>query len=263
MKIIFLGDVVARPGREAVKKAMDKLKTKYQPDLIIANAENIAHGKGLTQNTLQELKKSGVDFFTSGNHVWKKEGKLLLENPKMSLIRPANYPEGVIGKGYQILNVLTQRVAIINLIGRTFFRHHYDCPFRAADHILAQLESEKPNGIFVDFHCEATSEARAMGFYLDGRVSAVIGSHTHVQTADDQILSGQTAYLTDAGMCGKLNSVLGKNTNQVIDGFLKQDSVESDWDNDWEQAQIQGVLVEITRNLHAKKIIRINHIIKK
>jgi len=147
MKILFFGDIVARPGRESLAKILPKITKKYKPDITIANAENSAHGKGVTENSLQEMREMGIDFFTSGNHVWKKEGIRLLQDPANHLIRPANYPEGVIGKGYEIINIRTQKIAIINLIGRIFFPNQYDCPFRKADEIL--------------------SEARAMGFYLD------------------------------------------------------------------------------------------------
>ncbi|MBD3245227.1 MAG: TIGR00282 family metallophosphoesterase [Candidatus Moranbacteria bacterium] len=262
MKILFFADIVARPGREAVELAIPKLKNKYKPDIIIANGENIAHGTGLTGETVEKLIKSGVDFFTSGNHVWKKQGKELLQDKKVPLIRPANYPQGVIGDGFRIINVLTQRIAVVSLIGRTFFKFHYDCPFREADKIIDYLESQGCKTVFVDFHCEATSEAKALGCYLDGKVSAVIGTHTHIQTSDEQIMKGKTAYITDAGMCGKKDSILGRNKDEVIEGFLKQESVDSDWDTRWKKALIQGVFLEIDKKGRAKKIQRISQVIK-
>ena len=262
MKIIFLGDIVARPGREAVKKALPDLKKHYCPDIVIANAENIAHGKGVTTNSLQELIDTGIDFFTSGNHVWKKEGALLLQDKKNPLIRPANYPTGVIGRGYEIINVLTKKIAVINLIGRTFFRYHYDCPFRAADKILSEIEREKCDAVIIDFHSEATSETKALGFYLDGRISALVSTHTHIQTADEQLLPNKTAYISDAGMCGVRYSVLGKNREEVINSFLKQDSVDSDWDNEWNECIIEGVFIETKNGVEAKEIKRISEVIK-
>jgi len=261
MNLLFLSDIVGRPGREAVTRTLDGLKKEFAPDITIANAENIAHGKGVTESTIDELRKAGIDFFTSGNHVWKKEGKALLQRKDMPLIRPANYPPDVIGKGYAIRNVLSQKIAIINLIGRTFFRFHYDCPFRTADSILKEIAHEKCSAVFVDFHSEATSETRALGFYLDGRVSAVIGTHTHVQTADDQILPNGTAYITGAGMCGIHQSILGKNKDQVIEGFLKQDSVEADWDTNWAHCIIQGVNLKLGRDGTASSIERISKLV--
>lgn len=261
MNILFLSDIVGRPGRDAVAKVISDLKKEFSPDITIANAENISHGKGVTKNALDELIKVGIEFFTSGNHVWKKEGKALLQRKDVPLIRPANYPPDVIGRGYEIRNVLSQKIAIISLIGRTFFRFHYDCPFRTADTILREIEHEKCGTIFVDFHCEATSEARALGFYLDGRVSAVIGTHTHVQTSDDQLLPKGTAYITNAGMCGVSQSVLGKNKDQVIEGFLKQDSVEADWDSDWKECVVEGVNLKIDRNGKASSIERFSKLV--
>ncbi|MBU2025828.1 MAG: TIGR00282 family metallophosphoesterase [Patescibacteria group bacterium] len=257
MNILFLGDIVARPGREAIALALPKLKKKYQPDITIANAENIAHGKGVTQNALEELREAGIDFFTSGNHVWKKQGRLLLQNKNIPLIRPANYPPDVIGRGYEIINILAQKIAVINLIGRTFFRNHYDCPFRKADEIITQIKNQNPTAVLIDFHSEATSEIKALGYYLDGRISALIGTHTHIQTADEQILPQKTAYISDAGMCGEKHSILGKNKEEVIQGFLKQDSVDSGWDNDWNECIVEGIFIKTAKNGLAQKIQRI------
>ncbi|MEA3273152.1 MAG: TIGR00282 family metallophosphoesterase [Patescibacteria group bacterium] len=262
MKILFLGDIVGRPGRESVAKILPRLIKRYHPDITIANAENIAHGKGVTESSLQELMKIGIDFFTSGNHVWKKEGIKLLQDKSIPLIRPANYPSGVIGRGYEIINIRTQKIAIINLIGRVFFHSDYDCPFKKADEILAEIAREKCDTIFIDFHSEATSEARALGFYLDGKISAIVGTHTHVQTSDEQLLSKKTAYITDVGMCGVKDSVLGKNKEEVIEGFLKQDSVGSDWYNDWKKCIIQGVFIETGKDRKAKKIERVLEIVE-
>ena len=262
MKILFLGDIVGRPGRESVAKILPHLTKGYQPDITIANAENVAHGKGVTESSLQELIAMGIDFFTSGNHVWRKEGKKLLQDSSVPLIRPANYPVGVLGRGYDIINIRTQKIAIINLIGRVFFHSDYDCPFKKADEILAEIAREKCNAIFVDFHCEATSEARAMGFYLDGRISAIVGTHTHVQTSDDQLLPKKTAYITDTGMCGIKNSILGRDQAEIIEVFLKQDSVEADWKNDWKECIVQGVFIETGKDGKAKKIERVLEIVE-
>lgn len=262
MNILFLGDIVGRPGREAAAQALSKLRHRFKADFVIANGENLAHGKGVTLSALEELRSAGVDFFTSGNHVWKKEGRELLQNKSIPLVRPANYPPGVIGRGFEIIPVMTQKIAVINLIGRTFFRAHYDCPFRTADTIIEQLATQKPNVILIDFHCEATSEIRALGFYLDGRVTALLGTHTHVQTSDEQILPQKTAYITSAGMCGVRHSVLGKNKDLVINEFLKQDSVNSDWDSEWKECLVEGVAIESSRDGKAEKITRFSEVVK-
>lgn len=255
MNIIFLGDVVARPGREAVKKIINQIKNDYNADFVIANAENIAHGKGVTINTIQELMDAGIDCFTSGNHVWKKEGKIILANKDYPLIRPANYPKEVtLGDGYKTFKVLTKKLVVMNLIGRTFFRNHYDCPFKRANELLKEIYLQNPDSIIVDFHCEATSEIRALGYFLDGKVSAVFGTHTHVQTADDQILPRKTAYISDAGMCGIKHSILGKDKDEVIEGFLKQDAVVSNWYNEWEEGIVQGVFIKSKSSKSAEKI---------
>jgi 2',3'-cyclic-nucleotide 2'-phosphodiesterase len=255
MNIIFLGDIVARPGREAVGKIINDLKVKYSSDLIIANVENVAHGKGVTIKTLDELKKYGIDFFTSGNHVWKKEGKIALEKKEIPLIRPANYPKEVsIGDGYRIIKTLGKRLLVINLIGRTFFRNHYDCPFKKSDEILDKFKFDNLDGILVDFHCEATSEIKALGYYLDGRVSAVIGTHTHVLTADASILPKKTAYISGSGMCGIKHSVLGKDKDEVIEMFLKQDAVDSNWYNEWNEGSVNGVFIKIKNSKSSTKI---------
>ncbi|MBD3299787.1 MAG: metallophosphoesterase [Candidatus Moranbacteria bacterium] len=258
MNVIFLGDIVARPGRESVRFLIDKLKKRYKADFVIANAENLAHGKGVTYKTLQEVREAGVDFFTSGNHIWKKEGKDILQDKAVPLIRPANYPKAVtLGSGFKLVDVLTKRLAVINLIGRTFFRNHYDCPFLKADQILKELEKHFVDGIIVDFHCEATSEVKALGYYLDGRVSAVIGTHSHVQTADAELLPNKTAYISDAGMCGIKYSVLGRDKEEVLEAFLKQDSVCANWYNDWELGTVQGVVVGLKNSKAAIFIERI------
>ncbi|MDD5043654.1 MAG: TIGR00282 family metallophosphoesterase [Patescibacteria group bacterium] len=265
MKILFLGDVDGKTGREAVKKTLPELKKEYAPDIVIANGENMAHGLGIAPKSMQELIEAGVDFFTSGNHVWdKKEIYEVLKNPELKdkIIRPANYPPGVEGEGYKIIPVDTKSLLVINLVGRVFFSENFDCPFRALDDILTKTKNKKIDGIIVDFHAEATSEKVALGWYADGRVAAVIGTHTHVQTADEKILPRGTAYLSDAGMTGSVNSIIGASKENVLKIFLTQVKQPIEAAED-ETAIINGVLVEINpKNKLAEKILRINKEIK-
>jgi metallophosphoesterase (TIGR00282 family) len=216
MKILAIGDIIGKPGRDAVKALLSELKRTYCPDLIFANGENTAGGIGITPATADELFNLGIDVITTGNHVWaQKEIQEYLKGPK-AIIRPLNYPPDTPGRGY-----LTQDgTACVNLIGRTYM-NAYDCPFRTMDRLLAELPQDI-KVIIVDFHAEATSEKMAMGRYLDGRVSAVLGTHTHVATADAQVFPGGTAYVTDIGMVGPKESVIGDDAKGVIDRFLTQ-----------------------------------------
>ncbi len=214
MLILAIGDLVGRPGRRAISQLLPGLRQQYGLDLVIANAENAAGGVGLTLATAKELLNSGVDVLTSGNHIWAQKEIIPYLDSDMPIIRPLNYPPGVPGKGY----LVTRGVAVVNLIGRTFIGD-FDCPFRAMDQLLAKLE---PLIIIVDFHAEATSEKVAMGRYLDGRVSAVLGTHTHVGTIDAQLLPHGTAYVTDIGMSGPIDSVIGDDAEAVIQRFLTQ-----------------------------------------
>ncbi len=210
-------------GRNAVKKVLPEIKKQYEPDLIIANAENLAHGKGITNDTLKEMMTAGVDFFTSGDHVWDNpESEQILNEKKLPIIRPANYPDGVAGDGYKIIEIGTKKVLIINLLGRVFFRINPDCPFRTLEKILEETKHEKLSAIIVDMHAEATSEKNSIGRYFDGQVSALVGTHTHIQTADEQILPGGTAYITDTGSCAAKHSSLGVTLESVMNNFLYQ-----------------------------------------
>jgi len=216
LKILAIGDIIGKPGRNAVKKILPGLRSEYNIALVIGNGENAAGGLGLTPSTAQELFDSGIDVITTGNHIWAyKEIIPYMEN-EPALLRPLNYPPTNPGRGY----VLKKKVLIINLMGRVFMGH-VDCPFRAMDQLLAEFEHESIP-IIVDFHAEATSEKVAMGKYLDGRVSAVLGTHTHVGTIDAQILPKGTAYVTDIGMVGPIDSVIGDDPDSVITRFLTQ-----------------------------------------
>ncbi|MBA7615007.1 2',3'-cyclic-nucleotide 2'-phosphodiesterase [subsurface metagenome] len=214
MLVLAVGDVIGRPGRKAVNQLLPGLRQQYGLDLVIANAENVAGGLGLTSTTARELLNAGVDVLTSGNHIWAQKEIIPYLDSEMPILRPLNYPPGVPGRGY----IINGKALVVNLIGRTFMSD-FDCPFRAMDKLLAELKP-KPPVIIVDFHAEATSEKVAMGRYLDGRVSAVLGTHTHVGTIDAQLLPQGTAYVTDIGMTGPIDSVIGVDTKAVIDRFL-------------------------------------------
>lgn len=217
MNILFIGDIVGRPGRQAVKALLPKLGKDHKIDFVIANGENLAGGIGLTEKTYQEILDAGVDFLSSGNHVWdKKEFLPIIAEPESKILRPANLPEGVPGRGFVDLTIKGQKIRLINLQGRVFMREGTDCPFRAAMKLL----NKAPEIILVDFHAEATSEKVALGHFLDGKVTAVLGTHTHIQTADCQILPGGTGYITDVGMVGPKDSCIGVEKQNIIQHFL-------------------------------------------
>ncbi|MFB0566393.1 MAG: TIGR00282 family metallophosphoesterase [Candidatus Aminicenantaceae bacterium] len=218
IRVLFLGDLIGRPGRKALKRYLPSLIEKYSPVLIIANAENAAGGIGITEKVGQELL-SQLNVLTSGNHIWDKREVISYLEKEERLLRPANYPPQNPGKGsYLFQGESGVKVGIINLQGRVFMEP-IDCPFRTADEELKKL-GQLTQAIIVDFHAEATSEKQAMGWYLDGRVSAVIGTHTHVLTADERILTQGTAYITDVGMVGGYNSIIGIRRDQALKRFL-------------------------------------------
>jgi len=210
----MVGDVVGRPGRRAVAALLPELRRKHEVDVVVANGENAAGGVGLTVDTAQELFKSGVDFITSGNHIWHHKEILAYMEAEPCVLRPLNMPPGVPGRGY----VVKEGTMVVNLLGRVFMGH-FDCPFRAMDHLLEEV-SPRPRVILVDFHGEATAEKIALGWYLDGRVSAVLGTHTHVGTVDTRVLPRGTAFVSDVGMVGAADSVIGDDKDSVIDRFL-------------------------------------------
>jgi metallophosphoesterase (TIGR00282 family) len=216
VNILIIGDVVGKVGRRAVSCLLPEIKRSHQLDVIIANGENAAGGKGLTQDSAEELFEAGVDILTSGNHIWQYREVYPYLDSDAPVLRPLNYPKGAPGRG-----VLTQNgVGVVNVMGRTFMPGALDCPFRAADRALAELKDSRV--VIVDVHAEATSEKAAMAWYLDGRASAVIGSHTHIPTADTRILPKGTALVTDVGMVGPRDSILGMQRQPVIDAFLSQ-----------------------------------------
>lgn len=214
MLILAIGDIVGSPGRRAASKLVPNLRQEYGIDFVIANAENAAGGFGVTPETAQELFDAGVDVLTSGNHIWAQKEIFPYLDSEMPLLRPLNYPPGVPGRGF----INKDGVMVVNLIGRTFIGS-FDCPFQTMDKFLAELKP-KPPIIIVDFHAEATSEKTAMGRYLDGRVSAVLGTHTHVGTIDAQVLPHGSAYVTDLGMVGPIDSIIGDDIESVLQRFL-------------------------------------------
>ncbi|HLE02228.1 MAG TPA: TIGR00282 family metallophosphoesterase [Dehalococcoidia bacterium] len=214
MRLLMVGDVVGRPGRRALGLVLPQLRREYGLDLVIVNGENVAGGQGLTPETAEELFALGVDVITSGNHIWEHKELYPYLGGQRPVLRPLNYPPQAPGRGYIIL----EKAMVVNLVGRVFMGN-FDCPFRGIDQLLAQ-ERDRPPVVIVDFHAEATSEKNAMGWYLDGRVSAVLGTHTHVGTIDWRVLPRGTAYVTDIGMTGPMDSVIGVEVEAVLQRFL-------------------------------------------
>jgi metallophosphoesterase (TIGR00282 family) len=221
MKILFVGDIVGDPGRTVFIKTAALVKARGEADVIIANAENAAGGSGITEKIAREIFAAGCDVITLGDHVWDKRDFVPYLRNESRVLRPANFPAGAPGRGACIFTTAKGiKVGVIVLLGRTFMKYLTDCPFHTLDRELAAMAAQGVKAILVDMHAEATSEKVAMGVYADGRVSAVIGTHTHIQTADEKILSGGTAYLTDAGMTGPYDSVIGTVKAKIIERYL-------------------------------------------
>jgi metallophosphoesterase (TIGR00282 family) len=220
LKLLFLGDVVGRPGRRLVQRVLPDLRRELAVDLVIANAENAAAGAGITAECASDLFDAGCDVLTGGNHIWDKEEGITVVDREARIVRPINYPAGTPGRGYGIFAAGGHKVAVISVLGRIFM-HPMDCPFRSIDGALSKLAGQV-SLVFVDVHAEATSEKIALGWYLDGRVSAVIGTHTHVPTADETILPRGTAYLTDVGMTGAHDSIIGVRKELALKRMLTQ-----------------------------------------
>jgi metallophosphoesterase (TIGR00282 family) len=219
VRILFIGDIVGKPGRRAVKRLLPTLKERLQPDIILANGENLAGGAGITRDTAEEMFRLGIAGLTTGNHVWDQREALEYLQDEVPITRPLNYPPGVPGRGWMDLPVGDEVLTVVNVQGRVFMRA-LDDPFRGVDATLEALNGRKH--ILVDVHAEATGEKEALGFYLDGRVSVVLGTHTHVPTADARVLPRGTAYITDVGMTGPRDSVIGVDPEAVIQRYLTQ-----------------------------------------
>ena len=260
LRVLIFGDVVGKIGRQALSVALSKLKVKHKPDLIIANAENLAHGRGITGKTVDELLRAGVDVFTSGHHVWENPtGLSLLNDPDCKIIRPYNAAPDLAGKGYLELNLKSHRVIILNLQGQLFMSQEVSSPFLAFDGFwnrIATKESPKPI-VILDMHAEATSEKEALGHYVDGRATLLFGSHTHVPTADEKILPGGTGYITDVGMSGALDSVIGFEKNSSIKRFLNTSEAPYLLDEKG-KAEVNGLLAII--DLDSSRVVKLDRI---
>ncbi|MBO1003115.1 TIGR00282 family metallophosphoesterase [Pseudogracilibacillus auburnensis] len=244
MKILFIGDIVGSPGRNMVSDYLPKLKEKFKPQITIVNGENAAAGKGITEKIYKEFLNLDVQAVTMGNHTWNKKEIIDFIDDAAYLVRPANFPENNPGKGIIFVKVNNIEVAIINLQGRTFLDQHDD-PFRKADELITQAK-KRTNIIFIDFHAEATSEKQAFAWYVDGRVSAVVGTHTHTQTADERILTNGTAYITDVGMTGPYDGILGVEKEAVIKRFLTNMPVRFEVDAKGRN-QLNGCIITIDK----------------
>jgi 2',3'-cyclic-nucleotide 2'-phosphodiesterase len=255
MRVLILGDVVGRPARRAVRDLVPSLLQSEKIDLAIANAENAAGGMGVDIKSVKELLSAGVHVLTSGNHIWKKKEIYAFLDEHENLIRPANFPAGAPGRGWCLWRQNSFKALVVNLQGRVFMPNHVDDPFRNVDEILKEHGGHAPV-VIVDMHAEATSEKSAMGWYLDGRASIVYGTHTHVPTADERILPGGTAYITDVGMCGAIDSVIGMERETVIRGFISQ--LPRQFEVAQENVVLQGIVVDVDeKNGRAREVRRL------
>jgi metallophosphoesterase (TIGR00282 family) len=241
MRVLMVGDVYGEPGRAAIQKLLPRLREQHAVDLAVVNVENAAGGFGVTPPMVKAFLDQGVDVMTTGNHVWDKKEIIPHIVKENLLLRPANFPEGTPGVGYVTVKAGPYRVSVLNLMGRVFMSP-IDCPFRKADEILAVLRKETPI-ILVDMHAEATSESLAMGWHLNGRVTAVVGTHRHVQTADERVLPGGTAYITDLGMTGPTDGVIGVDRAQIIQRFMTQMPIRFETASG--PAALHGVLITL------------------
>jgi metallophosphoesterase (TIGR00282 family) len=255
LKVLFIGDIIGRPGRRALAELLPGLKRDYGIGFTIANCENAAGGFGITEKIIDELGQLEIDVFTSGNHIWDRRNVAEELDSFTNVLRPHNYPPGLPGRGWGTFDAAGgARLAVVNLQGRVFMRP-IDCPFRGVDELLKKIREKI---IIVDMHAEATSEKVAMGWFLDGRVSAVIGTHTHVQTSDDRVLPGGTAYITDAGMTGPHDSVIGIDKEAIIRRFLTE--VPNRFEVGKNDVRLSGVVISIDaatgRAVEAERIQR-------
>ena len=261
MKILFCGDIVGKSGRDSIGKNLPNLKKELNLDLIIASADNASGGFGVNKNSCDELTSYGVDVLTGGDHVWDQRDCINFISDYKKLLRPLNFPKSTPGAGARIFqSVSGKKVLVIHLLGQVFIKYSLNCPFEAVDELLKNYALKKDvDAIIVDFHAEATSEKMAMGKFLDGRVSLVVGSHTHIPTNDFHIMSGKTAYQTDAGMCGDYNSIIGMETSVPLKAFLSKRRSEKMTPANGE-ATFCATLVEIdektglAKNINAIKI---------
>jgi 2',3'-cyclic-nucleotide 2'-phosphodiesterase len=256
VRILFIGDIVGEPGRKAVKSLLPKLREQHTLDFVIANGENSAGGSGITPKTAEEIFSAGVDVITSGDHLWDQKEVMTLLSDEKRFLRPANYPPGVPGRGSGVFEVNGGSIGVMNFQGRTFMQPPVENPFLLAAEEVKKLR-ERTKIIFVDFHAEATSEKIAFARMLDGQASAVVGTHTHVQTADEQIFPGGTAYLSDAGFTGPHESVLGREIEPVIKKFLT--AMPQRFEVARNRILLQGALIEVDKSSgKALKMMRVS-----
>lgn len=258
MRVLFIGDVVGKPGRECLKKMIPGLKSKYELDFIIANGENLAGGLGITKEVANELFDNGVNVITGGNHIWDKKEVFIFIGEESRLLRPMNYPPGTPGQGWECYQVNNETLGVLNLSGKVFMPE-LDCPFRTVEEEIAKMRANTPF-IILDFHAEATSEKNAMGYFLRKKVSAVIGTHTHVQTADEKILDNATAYITDVGMTGPYESVIGVDVDSAIKKLITKMPVRLDV-SDFKPLQFNAVYLEFNTEGNCIDIKRIFEVI--
>lgn len=257
MKILFIGDVFGEPGRLAVKKNLPGIRSSHGPDIVIANVENAAHGRGVTPRIIEELQSCGVNGFTAGNHLWDNKEIIPYIEASKVLIRPANYNPQSPGRGSQLFEIYAGvKLCLISVEGQRLMGNAVDSPFLAVDREIERWKG-KADCFLVDFHAEATSEKRAMGWHLDGRVAALVGTHTHVQTADEEILPKGTAYLTDVGMTGPHDSVIGLNKEIALTRFLKQ--LPAPFEVARGDLRFSAVLIDVEESRgKARRIVRIH-----
>src|SRR5260370_11943332 len=256
LTILFLGDIVGQPGRAAVIARLPELKSKYALDFVIVNGENAAGGRGITGKITIDLLRAGVSVITTGDHIWDQKEILSFINTEPRLLRPLNYPDGEPGSGSIILETANAKVGVINLQGRTFMQPILDNPFRAVEAAVTKMRNETPN-IIVDAHGDTTSEKIALGRFLDGKVSAGIATHTHVQTADEQIFPGGTAFMCDAGMCGPVNSILGRKIEPIMNRFIS--NLPASFPVAGGDVRLRGALIQLDESTaRALRITRID-----
>ncbi len=254
MNVLCVGDIVGSAGRQAVETLLPCLKKEFNLDVVIVNAENSAGGAGITPKIADQLFHLGCDVLTLGDHVWDKGDIVPYLREHDKIIRPANFPDGAPGQGWCVKETKKgSKIGVINLLGRTFMRYNVTCPFRAAQLIAEEIRKITPV-VIVDFHAEATSEKVAFGFFIDGKISAVVGTHTHVQTADEKIHAFGTAYISDLGMTGPYNSVIGQNKEKIIARFLT--SLPSKFEVATEDIQLHGVFLQIDEMTGKTKVIQ-------
>ncbi len=243
VRVLFLGDIIGKPGRNIVSSLLPELTAEYEVDIVIGNAENSAGGLGATPDTLSLLRVAGIHGFTLGNHIWRYETIIASLENDSDVVKPANLPPGTPGRKYAILECKNKgvRVGVVSLLGRVFMEP-VDCPFRTADEVLPIVREVTPV-ILVDFHAEATAEKMALGWHLDGKCSAVLGTHTHIQTADERILPNGTAYITDVGMCGPYNSVIGMEISRVLTRLIT--GMPKKWEVAEGPSMLNAVVIDI------------------